>query len=777
MSLQDSTKLETVKIVMLKGEKGEQGAGTYDDTEVRGLITAEAQARASKDTAIDLDIAALDAIMDTAESDIDSLEGRMSTAENDINVLDARMDIFASLPSGSTSGNAELIDIRVGADGTTYSTAGGAVRGQISDLKDDIYFYSEPTAIGDWVTKYIKDDGTYGNSSLRVTSLPQDNSFLPKRLVIQAQSGYAFYVAEYSATSSSSFVGFIGGTAFDAQVDTLEFTPVASRYYGICASKKDGTALTPSNIPDDCVTYRYKYYTDKNLVEENKAADAKVTGDKFGSAGRAIYCVDTLVDKIASDDNVIYSLTDIPLMMSTGYYIDINGEVQSIASTDYATSQAVSVSEGQIYIVHGSSTSGNSAFTILDASSSVLNHIVVTDAYGHDYRVVIPNGASSLIVAGNGAGISKASLKLINSIGLVASSLGDTKVGYQNLDTLMQSSFVKGSYNTNYTPSTPNENYLLNAGTGELTSYSDCKVSDMIDCSGWVSFKFSGKSYYVAACVAFYEKDGTCISTYPANGDTSVVSYNEQVFDIPSNAKYVRFGDNRGVVGGLFAVKLLSNIVPVGTQGVWTGKKWCAVGDSLTEVNSRTSKNYCDYISELTGISVVNMGRSGTGYKRTYDEGYAFYQRISSVPIDSDVVTIFGSGNDMTYVASSLGDVTDTGTTTLCGCINTTIDNLYAIMPTVHLGIITPCPWIDYPPTDLTNPMLKYSNKIVEICKQRGIPCLDLYHCSNLRPWDSTFRTLAYSHDEGNGVHPDETGHKLIAGMIQQFVASLFIPV
>lgn len=70
---------------------------------------------------------------------IDGLVEAEERLSNEIEVERARINSFTALGEGSTTGDAELQDIRVGFDGITYETAGEAVREQFYKLNGDIH--------------------------------------------------------------------------------------------------------------------------------------------------------------------------------------------------------------------------------------------------------------------------------------------------------------------------------------------------------------------------------------------------------------------------------------------------------------------------------------------------------------------------------------------------------------------------------------------------------------------------------------------------------------
>ena len=152
---------------------------------------------------------------------------------------------------------------------------------------------------------------------------------------------------------------------------------------------------------------------------------------------------------------------------------------------------------------------------------------------------------------------------------------------------------------------------------------------------------------------------------------------------------------------------------------------------------------------------------------------------MASVPTDADVYTIFGSFNDYAYSINNnipIGTPEDSGTSTICGYINSAFDALFARVPLANLGVVAPCPWVSV--NSVTGTTSKtfaenYVSALRQCCERKSIPFLDLYHGSGLRPWDSNFRDLTYTKDTLHGVHPDETGHAILAPKFSAFLDSL----
>lgn len=487
----------------------------------------------------------------------------------------------------------------------------------------------------------------------------------------------------------------------------------------------------------------------------------KVTSTRLNKIEQGIQGIDNDTSSIKEELNEVGSHPEIEISPTITYSkaISANGSIVSGAGATFGVTDKIDVEEFDNFVITTTMGWGNLLYAfygegdvfISGEASQSSGYTTITDK-----DIEIPENASYLRVAVSNnpysiKGVEPYKLDIQDDVVKLKSAV-PTKIDYNELsfDNVPQK-YINASGEFVY-------------ATGD-TYY----ITDFVDVSEYDSVYITASANWSNRLYAFYDanEDVVLVGTASENVGTFTTVENEKV-TVPSGAKYI-------VVAGRTTslmpnVAIFDRYVPIGK---WYGKKWVCVGDSLTEQNAATSIHYYDYVSETTDITPVIMGVSGSGYARKADQNQAFYQRISSCPTDADVVTIFGSFNDL-GAGLPIGTVDDTGTDTLAGCINTTINNLQAVIPLVNLGIVAPTPWNTTQPSTSGN-AYDYVEMLKAICARRSIPFLDLWRCSNLRPWDADFRAIAYSHDGGSGTHPDENGHKLIAPRFKGFLETLLL--
>lgn len=180
-------------------------------------------------------------------SQLDNIE-REKADEIDLVELQSRVDLLSSLESGSTTGDAELVDGRVGARGEKYSNIGNAIRSQISNLLSD----------GICVNNII-DFSTYSNGYITSNGGLATDTAYHKIITLSKGETVRFYARGY--LTNVSMISKKVGTIYTPLVISSNND---NKWFEYTAKETMEIVLS---FLDNKNTYGYTLYKTKNVVE------------------------------------------------------------------------------------------------------------------------------------------------------------------------------------------------------------------------------------------------------------------------------------------------------------------------------------------------------------------------------------------------------------------------------------------------------------------------------------------------------------------------------
>lgn len=271
-----------------------------------------------------------------------------------------------------------------------------------------------------------------------------------------------------------------------------------------------------------------------------------------------------------------------------------------------------------------------------------------------------------------------------------------------------------------------------------------------------------------------------------------------QTYDVRANVS-IQDSDNPAYVVSIKKAKILAPpsgleermnaieemLASINTVSPLWALNWVVGGDSITEKNFRTVKNYHDFVSEdVGGMNVYNFGISGTGWTGRTDLAFKIKDAIANNTIQPpNLITTFFGTNDFGIQAKPLGVFGDNTTDTVAGGIYLLLHNLITEFPTTKIAVFTPLPRYNSwgvnggTPNAFGVTLRQISEMIIQHCIHFGIPYLDLYSKNNLYVFNADSNAYFFTYPGASapdGVHPNDAGHRVIAYLIKSFLEALF---
>ena len=332
------------QLIILYNQLKEFVDNYFENLDVQEEINNKLDAMASDGTLTTLIGNYVQPLINEQNTNINNFENnvtnRLNLQDEDINVLESRMDTFTHLTEGSTSGDAELEDIRVAFNGVTYNTAGNATRGQanlVNELKTKVYPKMFNKKSISWTeNKYISNQGNIIDNSTGwkiSNAISIDSKYMIFDYIYQFGSNLTYsYLFNFYSSSTINNDNLVGSLNPDnAVASTICFSnaniievPENAKYLVISVIDSQlesinvyDTNLSMNFIKDEGIPY---YKLDGMFYADN-LYDGLAEGGTISNTG-VISNSNTykITDYISCDENTYYYRYNKDDIALVGYY-------------------------------------------------------------------------------------------------------------------------------------------------------------------------------------------------------------------------------------------------------------------------------------------------------------------------------------------------------------------------------------------------------------------------------------------------------------------------